>query len=150
MVQVLYSNTWVYVKCCVLSVKGNNMESKILDLSFDFSLKIIDLYKILIKQNEYVLSKQLLRSATSIGANVEEANAAQTKKDFITKMSIASKESRETRYWLRLLDRSKLIDVDYSSYLTLIEHIINVLTKIVKTSQESLQTPKPQHITPNT
>jgi len=134
----------------VLSVKGNNMESKILDLSFDFSLKIIDLYKILIKQNEYVLSKQLLRSATSIGANVEEANAAQTKKDFITKMSIASKESRETRYWLRLLDRSKLIDVDYSSYLTLIEHIINVLTKIVKTSQESLQTPKPQHITPNT
>lgn len=126
------------------------MESKILDLSFDFSLKIIDLYKILIKQNEYVLSKQLLRSATSIGANVEEANAAQTKKDFITKMSIASKESRETRYWLRLLDRSKLVDIDYSSYLSSIEYIINVLTKIVKTSQESLLTSKPQHITPNT
>lgn len=114
------------------------MESKILDLSFDFSLKIIDLYKILIKQNEYVLSKQLLRSATSIGANVEEANAAQTKKDFITKMSIASKESRETRYWLRLLDRSKLVDADYSPYLSSIEYIINVLTKIVKTSQQSL------------
>lgn len=114
------------------------MESKILNLSFDFSLKIINLYKILIKQNEYVISKQLLRSATSIGANVEEANAAQTKKDFITKMSIASKESRETRYWLRLLDRSKLIDIEYSSYLSSIEHIINVLTKIVKTSQQSL------------
>lgn len=126
------------------------MESKILDLSFDFSLKIIDLYKILIKQNEYVLSKQLLRSATSIGANVEEANAAQTKKDFITKMSIASKESRETRYWLRLLDRSKLVDVDYSNYLTSIEHIINVLTKIVKTSQQSLLTPNIKHLTPNT
>ncbi len=126
------------------------MESKIIDLSFDFSLKIIVLYKLLIKQNEYVLSKQLLRSATSIGANVEEANAAQTKKEFITKMSIASKESRETRYWLKLLDRSKLVEVDYSSYLTSIEHIINVLTKIVKTSQESLLTPKPQHLTPNT
>ena len=126
------------------------MESKILDLSFDFSIKIIDLYKKLIKQNEYVLSKQLLRSATGIGANVEEANAAQTKKDFITKMSIASKESRETRYWLRLLDRSKLVDVDYSTYLASIEHIINVLTKIVKTSQESLITPKPQHLTHNT
>lgn len=75
---------------------------KILDLAFDFSLKVIGLYKELIKQNEYVLSKQLLRSATSIGANVEEANAAQTKKDFIMKMSIASKEARETRYWLRL------------------------------------------------
>ncbi len=118
------------------------MESKILDLSFDFSLKIIDLYKILIKHNEYVLSKQLLRSATSIGANVEEANAAQTKKDFITKMSIASKESRETRYWLRLLDKSRIVDVNYSIYLSSIEHIMNVLTKIEKTSQESLLTRK--------
>jgi four helix bundle protein len=114
------------------------MESKISDLSFDFSLKIIGLYKLLIKNNEYVLSKQLLRSATSIGANIEEANAAQSKKEFISKMSIASKESRETRYWLRLLDKSKLVNTDYSSYLLSIEHIINVLTKIVKTSQQSL------------
>src|SRR4051812_27916283 len=102
--------------------------TRILDLSFNFSLKIIDLYKELIRRNEYVLSKQLLRSATSIGANVEEANAAQTKRDFITKMSIASKEARETRYWLRLLERSKLIDLDYSVYLAEIEYIINTLT----------------------
>jgi four helix bundle protein len=81
-------------------------ENKILDLSFDFAIQIIELYKILIEHEEFVLSKQLLRSATSIGANVEEANAAQTKKDFITKMSIASKEARETKYWLRLLDKS--------------------------------------------
>jgi len=80
-----------------------------------------------------------LRSATSIGANVEEANAAQTKKDFTMKMSISSKESRETRYWLRLLEGSKLVEHDYSSYLSSIEHIINILTKIVKTSQESLK-----------
>lgn len=111
------------------------MESKILDLSFDFSLKIIELYKILVKQNEYVISKQLLKSATSIGANVEEANAAQSKKEFITKMSIASKESREARYWLRLLDKSQLVPFDYRPYLENVEHLINILTKIVKTSQ---------------
>lgn len=113
-------------------------ENKILELSFEFSLQIIALYKILIRNNEYVLSKQLLRSATSIGANVEEANAAQTKKDFITKMSIASKEARESRYWLRLLDKSQIVKTDYTPYLSSIEHIINILTKIVKTSQENI------------
>lgn len=113
-------------------------DNKILNLTFDFSIQIIGLYKILIEQNEYVISKQLLRSATSIGANVEEANAAQTKKDFIMKMSIASKEARESKYWLRLLDKSQIIKADYSIYLIAIEHIINILTKIVKTSQESL------------
>ncbi|MBL7695948.1 MAG: four helix bundle protein [Ferruginibacter sp.] len=113
-------------------------ENKILELTFDFSLQIISLYKILVQQNEYVMSKQLLRSATSIGANVEEANAAQTKKDFIMKMSIASKEARETKYWLRLLDKSQIIKYEYEAYLKMIEHIINILTKIVKTSQESL------------
>jgi four helix bundle protein len=113
-------------------------ENKIQELSFEFSLQIINLYKSLVEKKEYVLSKQLLRSSTSIGANIEEAIAAQTRKDFITKMSIASKEARETRYWLRLLDKSKLVDIDYSAYLSLIEQIINILTKIVKTSQESM------------
>lgn len=114
-------------------------ENKIRDLSFEFSLKIISLYKLLVQQNEYVISKQLLKSATSIGANVEEADAAQTKRDFIMKMSIASKEARETKYWLRLLDKSQLIKHDYQAYLADIEHIINILTKIVKTSQLSLK-----------
>lgn len=113
-------------------------ENKILELSFDFSLQIIKLYQKLVDNREFVLSKQLLRSATSIGANVEEANAAQTKKDFILKMSIASKEARESKYWLRLLDRSKLLDIDYNYYLLAIEHIINIITKIVKTCQGSL------------
>jgi four helix bundle protein len=112
-------------------------ENKILELSFDFSLSIIELYKQLIVNKEFVLSKQLLRSGTSIGANVEEATAAQSRKDFISKMSIASKEARETRYWLRLLERSKLVDLDYSTYLNHIEHIINIVTKIVKTTQET-------------
>lgn len=113
-------------------------DNKILNLTFDFSIQIIGLYKLLVQQNEYVISKQLLRSATSIGANVEEANAAQTKKDFIMKMSIASKEARESRYWLRLLEKSQMVKGEYSVYLTAVEHIVNILTKIVKTSQESL------------
>jgi|SRR5215471_11544116 len=114
-------------------------ENKILELSFNFSLSIIQLYKVLVDQKEFVMSKQLLRSSTSIGANVEEANAAQTKKEFITKMSVASKEARETKYWLRLLDKSQIVTHDFSPYLSLINDIINILTKIVKTSQASLQ-----------
>jgi len=106
-------------------------------MTFDFALDIIHLYKRLISKNEYVLSKQVLRSGTSIGANVEEAQAAQTKKDFITKMSIASKEARETNYWLRLLRESKIIeDLEISDNLfESLKSIINILTKIVKTSQ---------------
>ena len=111
-------------------------ENKILELSFDFALQTIELYKVLIEKKEFVLSKQLLKSGTSIGANIEEAGAAQSRKDFISKMSIASKEARETRYWLKLLDKSKLVDTDYSTHLVAIEHIVNILTKIVKTSSE--------------
>ena len=69
-------------------------ETKILDLSFDFALEVIKLYQFLISNKEYVLSRQLLRAGTSIGANVEEANAGQSKKDFISKMAIASKKSQ--------------------------------------------------------
>jgi four helix bundle protein len=113
-------------------------DNKIQELSFNFSLEIIALYKQLLLKNEFILSKQLLKSATSIGANVEEALAGQTRKDFISKMAIASKEARETRYWLLLLKRSKLVDLDYDPALYSIEQIINVLTKIVKTSQATL------------
>ena len=116
-------------------------QNTIREMTFEFSLEIIKLYKILIENKEYVLSKQLLRSATSIGANVEEANAGQSKRDFIAKMSIASKEARETKYWLRLLDKSQIVIQDFTSYLTAIEHIINIITKIVKTSQEASSSP---------
>jgi len=112
-------------------------ENKIVELSFDFAITMIDLYRQLVDKKEFILSKQLLRSGTSIGANVEEALAAQSRKDFISKMSIASKEARETRYWLRLLNKSKLVNLDYRPYLESIEHIINILTKIVKTTVES-------------
>ena len=110
-------------------------ENVILDKTFDFALHIIELYKQMTEQKEYVISKQLLRCGTCIGANVEEATAAISKKDFIAKMSISSKEARETKYWLRLLDRSKIVNCDLKSHFDEIEHIIKILTAIVKTSQ---------------
>ncbi len=113
-------------------------DNVVLNKSFDFALDIIELYKILKSKNEFVISKQLLRSGTSIGANVEEATAAQSKKDFATKMSIASKEARETRYWLRLLNKSKLVEYDYKNYLNKIDELIRIITAIVKTAQSNL------------
>ncbi len=116
-------------------------ENLIVDKSFDFSLQIIKLYKELVRQHEYVISKQILKSGISIGANVQEAQAAQSRKDFIAKMSIASKEARETKYWLNLLLKSKLAaDCDglLNVLLKDVDDIINVLTKIVKTSSDNL------------
>jgi len=110
----------------------------VLNKSFDFALEIIELYKFLKSKNEFVISKQLLRCGTSIGANVEEANAAQTKKDFVTKMAIASKEARETRYWLRLLSKSKLVQLDFNNQLQKIDELIRIITAIVKTAQSNL------------
>ena len=107
----------------------------ILEKSFGFSISIIGLYKQLIDEKEYTISKQLLKSGTSIGANIEEAMAGQSRKDFISKMAIASKEARETRYWLRLIDKSDLFDVEVGSYLLDIDEIVRILTAIVKTSQ---------------
>lgn len=112
--------------------KDNVIQSK----SFDFALDIIKLYKNLIEKKEFVISKQLLRSGTSIGANIEEALGGFSKKDFLYKMSLSSKEARETRYWLRLLKHSELTNIDLNSYLHDIDQIINILTSIVKTTQE--------------
>ena len=95
----------------------------------------IDLYKLLLARNEYVLSKQFIKSATSIGANVEEAIAGYSKKDFSAKMSIASKEARECFYWIRLLEAGQFIDFDFTSIKAENERIIRILTSIVKTSQ---------------
>lgn len=113
-------------------------ESVIKNKSFQFSLKIIHLYKKLIGENEYIISRQLLKSGTSIGANIEEALAGQSKRDFIAKMSISSKEARETKYWLRLLKESELTSLDVNDLLNDIEEIIRMLTSIVKTSQNNL------------
>ena len=116
-------------------IKDNLIQQK----SFEFALEIINLYKHLKENNEFVLSKQILRSATSIWANVEEAIGWQTKKDFLAKIYIALKEARETKYRLRLLDTSQSIKYDYTKYIADIESIINILTKITKTTSESLK-----------
>lgn len=115
-------------------VKKNVIKEK----SFTFALDIIKLYQLLREHNEYVLSKQLLRSGTSIGANIVEAEAAQSRKDFLSKMSIASKEARETRYWLQLIDVSDLVNVEVSHQLSETDEIINILTSIVKTTAERI------------
>ncbi|MBF2051492.1 MAG: four helix bundle protein [Elainella sp. C42_A2020_010] len=112
-------------------------ESIIQRKSFEFALEIIELYRMLQVRKEYVLSKQLLRSGTSIGANVEEASAGQSRKDFLAKMAIASKEARETKYWLRLLQQSKLIDFAVDQELAHVEELIRILTAIVKTTTHS-------------
>lgn len=92
-------------------------DNVIAEKSFEFALKIIQLYKKLQLENEFVISKQVLRSGTSIGANIQEASAAFSKKDFIHKMSIASKEARETKYWLRLINKSNLTNINVDEQL---------------------------------
>lgn len=116
-----------------------NKDNIILTKSFDFALQIIELYKQMKAQNEYVLSKQVLRSGTSIGANIEEATAGISKRDFTHKMSIASKEARETKYWLRLIQHSEIVNADVSNLLIQVEELIRILTSIVKTSQDSIK-----------
>ncbi len=111
----------------------------ILDKSFSFSVRIVKLYKYLCSEKrEYILSKQLLRSGTSIGANINEAQAAQSKKDFAAKMSIASKEARETKYWIDLLIATEYLTNNQQYTLSLqveIEEIIKLTTSIVKSSR---------------
>ena len=116
---------------------GCMAESIIQRKSFKFALIIISLYKKLQADKEFVLSKQLLQSGTSIGANVAEATAAQSRRDFTAKMSIASKEARETKYWLRLLKDSELVAVNLESEITQIDEIIRILTSIIKTTKSN-------------
>ena len=88
---------------------NENKDNIIIKKSYAFALDIVLLYKQLIQQKEFVLSKQILRSATSVGANIHEAVASESKRDFIHKLSIALKEARETSYWLHLLTDSNYI-----------------------------------------
>ena len=113
---------------------GNPVQEK----SYAFALRVVKLYKHLTaSKKEFVLSKQVLRSGTSIGANVEEALGGQSERDFLAKMSIALKEARESHYWLRLLrDGEYLTPTDTSSILTDCDELIRLLTSIVKTIKE--------------
>jgi four helix bundle protein len=117
-------------------VKQDNI---ILDKSFAFAIRVVKLYKYLCDdKKEYVLSKQLLRCGTSVGANINEAQAGQSKADFISKMAIASKEARESKYWIDLLTKTDYLDINENHVQFLIndiEEIIKLLTSIVKSSQ---------------
>ena len=112
-------------------------ENAIITKCKDFSLRIIKLYQYMIReQKEYALSKQVLRSGTSIGANVIEAQAAQSGADFISKLSISLKETRETKYWLELLYRSEYItERQFQSIIKDANEIDALLTAIVKTNK---------------
>ncbi|MGI5308741.1 four helix bundle protein [Rheinheimera sp. WS51] len=123
-----------------MPVDSNNVLNK----SFCFAVRVIKLYQHLCKeQKEYVLSKQLLRAGTSIGANINEAQAGQSKADFIAKMCIASKESRETKYWLNLLCETGYLDSSQPHVISLLEQseeLIKILTTIIKNAQRNNKT----------
>jgi four helix bundle protein len=113
------------------------MKSSIVkDKSYAFALRTITLAKWLKEQKEFEIARQILRSGTAIGANVEESLAGVSRADFIAKMSIASKEARETHYWLRLLRDSKIVTESKIAPLeTESLELIRILTAIIKTSQ---------------
>ena len=108
--------------------------------SFDFAVRIVNLYKYLTNEKkEFVLSKQLLRSGTSIGANICESQKAQTSPDFITKLYIALKEANETSYWLRLLQKTEyLTEAEFKSLNTDIDEIIALLMSITKSVKNKI------------
>lgn len=103
--------------------------------SYNFAIRIVKLYKHLSQEKkEFVLSKQLLRSGTSIGANIEEAIGGQSRKDFFAKLSIAYKEARKSHYWIRLLkDTDFLTQQESESLLKDIEEILKIIGSIQKT-----------------
>jgi len=113
------------------------IDSIVKNRSFEFALKIIELYKVMTEQKEYVLSKQVLHSGTSIGANINEALAGVSKADFVNKMAIARKEARETLYWLELFEKSQMVKFDITPLINDCDELVKMLTSIVKTTQMS-------------
>ena len=121
-----------------MSVDKIKSESIIAGKAYAFALEIVKIYKLLVNERkEFVLSKQLLRSGTSIGANINEALAGQSKRDFVYKLNIALKEARETIYWLNLLKDSEYINVvEFESLNNNCNEIIKMLSSIIITTKE--------------
>jgi four helix bundle protein len=115
------------------------MDNILAPKSYKFALRCIDLYKwLIVDKKEFVLSKQVLRSGTSIGALIKEAAHAQSRNDFISKMNIALKEANETEYWLMLLhDSQYLQETAFTSLHKDCDELIRLLVSIVKTSKEN-------------
>ena len=112
----------------------NDKENLIVDLTIAFSLKIIAFSERLEEEKKYVIARQLLRSGTSIGANVHEAQNAESKADFIHKLKIAAKEADETEYWLTLCEKADTYPMDETLHADL-ESVIRVLSKIIGSSK---------------
>ena len=113
--------------------KGNIVVQK----SYAFALDIVNLYKVLVDKKEFVLSKQLLRNGTSIGANIHEGVASESKRDFVHKLGIAVKEAKETSYWLNLLKDSEYISFEqFEGLHTKCEELIRILNSIILTTKE--------------
>ena len=121
--------------------EGEVGKNVVADKSFEFAVNIVKLYKYLCNaKKEFVLSKQLLKSGTSIGANVSEALQGQSKRDFLMKMNIALKETSETKYWLRLLEATDyLTDEEQKPIFESCVELEKLLTSIVKTTGERLK-----------
>jgi len=111
----------------------------VVDKTLDFAVRIVRMYQYLCSEKkEYVMSKQLLRCGTSIGANVAEAQRGQSRADFLAKMTIALKEANETQYWLKLMLRTDYISQNaYNSIHADLAEILSILTAICKSSQSS-------------
>ncbi len=115
------------------------MEKKniIKEKSFAFAIEIVLLYRVLTEKKEFVLSKQMLRSGTSIGANIREAEHAQSKADFIHKLSISLKEANETEYWIDLLfETNYLTEIEFQNIKPKIIELLKLLTSIINTSKK--------------
>ncbi len=122
----------------------NTYNNVLVQKTYEFSLNVVKLSQFLIKdKKEFVLSKQLLRSGTSVGANTEEAIGGQSEKDFFSKLSIAYKETRETKYWLRLLRESNYISDEQSdTLLNDCEEILKIIGKTLSTIRKKSQIAK--------
>ncbi len=117
-------------------IEKNESGKKIKERSYEFALKIIKLVRLIPKDTAgYVMGRQLIRSGTSIRANVEEAQGASSKKDFVNKINIAKKEARETKYWLNLIVDSEMMSTkQIKELIRECSELIKILTAIVKTS----------------
>lgn len=126
-------------------INNEEMKENVIKIkTYAFALRIVKLYKFLCEdKKEFVISKQLLRSATSVGANTEEADAGQSKRDFIAKLQISLKEAKESHYWLRLLKDAEYIDNQtFNSLIKDCNEVITILIAILKTAKNNLNNRK--------
>ncbi len=114
-------------------------ENIVREKSFEFALQVIEIYEHLSGQREYIISRQILRSGTSIGANIREAEHAVSKPDFINKMSIALKEANETEYWLELLERTKYSYRQIEICKQKVRELLRLLISIINSTKSNIK-----------